>query len=252
MIQCFGRPKSTPSRGWLRSQVKLHGLVALTGALTLTLTGWARDIAQAAQNPVIQVGIVQRFGEDPQTRLTLEALPGEQLTLSFATNGQPQTVTTTQVVLGITPEPLAEAALMERVVLSNHRSFESAEYSAHQWRQRGIEPEIAQPGGWEIWANRSAYSTPLVRRLLVKNLQDQGFTEVHLDSRVIGQVPKSFFEANGYRYHRDTLDLRSSSGQVRVIQSGDPPVNRVFGGTLRLQPNTYGTYTLVNDVPIET
>jgi peptidoglycan hydrolase-like amidase len=201
---------------------------------------------------VIQVGIVQRFGENLQDRITLEALPGEQLILSFATDGQPQAVTTTRVIVTLAPEPLPEATLGERVVLSNHRSFETAEYSANQWRQRGIEPEIAQPGGWEVWANRDRYNTPLVRRLLVKNLQAQGFTDVVLDSRVLGQIPKLYFEANGYRYQRDTLDLRASGGRVRVTQPGDPPVTRVYGGTLRLQPNTYGTYTLVNSVPIET
>jgi SpoIID/LytB domain protein len=201
---------------------------------------------------LIQVGIVQRFGENLQDRITLEALPGEQLTLSFATQGQPQTVTTTRAVIGLASEPLPEATLGERVVLSNQRSFETAEYSAQQWRERGIEPEIAQPSGWEVWAKRETYNTPLVRRLLVKNLQAQGFTDVFLDSRVVGQIPKTYFEANGYRYQRDSLDIRASGGRVRVTQPGDPPVTRVYGGTLRVQSNTYGTYTLVNSVPIET
>ncbi|QQE66571.1 amidase [Leptolyngbya sp. BL0902] len=224
----------------------------LVGGITLSLgLGWGGAM-QAAQNPVIQVGIVQRFGEELQDSLVIEALPGEQLTLRFETSGQPQTVTTTRVVVGVTPTALAEATLKERVVLSNHRSFESAEYSAHQWRERGIEPEIAQPGGWEIWANRAAYDSPLVRRLLVQNLRENGFNEVHLDSRVLSQIPRSYFEANGFRYHRDTLDLQSSGGTMRVIQAGETPVNRVYGGTLRLQPNTYGTYTLVNAVPMET
>ncbi len=227
-------------------------LVGLASSLAVALVGWGASPVAAVSNPNLQVGIVQRFGEALQDQIRLEALPGEQLTLSFTTAGQAQTVTTTQVVLGLTPEALPEATLQERVVLSNHRSFESAEYSAHTWRQRGIEPEIAQPGGWEVWANRAAYNTPLVRRLLVKNLQDQGFTEVHLDSRVIGQIPRAYFEASGYRYHRDTLNVRSSSGRIRVMEPGNPPVNRVYGGTLRLQPNTYGTYTLVNEVPIET
>ncbi|MGF1566664.1 MAG: SpoIID/LytB domain-containing protein [Nodosilinea sp.] len=228
-------------------------LVGALGGVAVALAGWAGTPAGAVQNPVIQVGIVQRFGENPQDTLTLEALPGEQLTLSFDTEGQPQTVTTSQVSLGLIPDPLPEAELSERVVLSNHRSFESAEDSAQQWRQRGIQPEIAQPSSWEVWASREVYNSPLVRRLLVKNLKDQGFTEVHLDSRVLSQVPKAFFEANGYRYQRDQVDLRSTSGRIRVVQaSSDPPVTRVYGGTLRLQPNTYGTYTLVNDVPIET
>lgn len=237
---------------WRPENPRLRWL-GLASGVVLALGGMGGTVGvQAAQNPVIQVGIVQRFGEALEDTLILEALPGEQLTLRFDSHGQPQTVTTTRVTLGLVPTPLPEATLQERVVLSNHRSFESAEYSAHEWRQRGIDPEIAQPGGWEIWANREAYDSPLVRRLLVQNLKENGFNEVHLDSRVLGQIPQVYFEANGYRYHRDTLDLQSSSGVIRVIQSGVPPVNRTYGGTLRLQPNTYGTYTLVNAVPIET
>ncbi|MGG6242467.1 SpoIID/LytB domain-containing protein [Nodosilinea sp. AN01ver1] len=236
------RPLGNPRSRWLGT----------VGGIAIALTTAIAAPAPAAQNPVIQVGIVQRFGENLQDRITLEALPGEQLTLSFETQGQPQTVTTSRVVLSLAPEPLPEATLGERVVLSNHRSFETAEYSAEQWRQRGIEPEIAQPGSWEVWANRDTYNSPLVRRLLVQNLQAQGFTEVFLDSEVVGQIPKAYFEANGYRYQRDTLDIRASGGRVRVIQTGETPVTRVYGGTLRVQPNTYGTYTLVNSVPIET
>lgn len=220
--------------------------------MAIALTTAIAAPPSAAQNPVIQVGIVQRFGENLQDRITLEALPGEQLILSFETQGQPQTLTTNRVVLGLAPEQLPEAQLGERIVLSNHRSFETAEYSAQQWRDRGIEPEIAQPGSWEVWANREQYDSPLVRRLLVKNLQAQGFTEVFLDSEVVGQIPRTYFEANGYRYNRDSLDIRASGGRVRVAQPGDPPVTRVYGGILRVQPNTYGTYTLVNSVPIET
>ncbi|PSN79395.1 hypothetical protein C8B47_11930 [filamentous cyanobacterium CCP4] len=56
-------------------------------------------------------------------------------------------------------------------------------------------------------------------RLLVQNLQSQGFTEVFLDSEVVGQIPKTYFEANGYRYQRDTLDIRASIGHPRPLHS---------------------------------
>ncbi|TVQ11314.1 MAG: SpoIID/LytB domain-containing protein [Leptolyngbya sp. DLM2.Bin27] len=227
-------------------------LLGAVGGIAIALTTIIAAPAPAALNPVIQVGIVQRFGENLQDQITLEALPGEQLVLSFDTHGQPQTVTTNRVVIGLSPEPLPEAKLAERIVLGNHRSFETAEYNAQEWRDRGIEPEIAQPGSWEVWANRETYDSPLVRRLLVKNLHDQGFTEVFLDSQVIGQIPRTYFEANGYRYNRNSFDIRASGGRVRVTQPGEPPITRVYGGTLRVQPNTYGTYTLVNSVPIET
>ena len=222
------------------------GLVGLAISLT------AAPLAAAPPNPVIEVGIVQRFGEDPQAQIRLEAPAGERLNLRFETDGQPQTLSATQVVLGVKPEPLTDPTLRERVVLSHHRSFESAEHSAQEWRERGIEAEIAQPGSWEVWASRQQYDTPLLRRLLVKNLQARGFSEVQLDSRVVGQVPRLFFQANGYRYHRDRLELSPSGGRTRVVQKGDPPLTRVYAGRLNLQPNAYDTYTLVNQVPVET
>lgn len=208
--------------------------------------------AQNPQNPVIQVGVVQRLGEATTEPLTLEPLPGDRLTLQFTTQGQPQVVTTTQVKLEVAPQPLSAPMLQERVVLSNHRSFESAEDSAQQWQQRGITTEIAQPGGWEVWAKRDIYHTPLLRRLLVKNLQSQGFQEVVLSSREVSQVPKAAFIANGFRYNREIVDITSSNQRIRVIQGSDRQGSRLYGGNLRLQPNTYGTYTLVNNVPIET
>lgn len=222
--------------------------VALLG-LSLTVGLGLPGVARAAANPAIEVGVVQRFGENPQSRLVLEALPGDRLSLSFTTKGQPQTLITPRVVVGTAPVPLPQADLQERVVLSQHRSFESAEHSAQEWRQRGIQAEIAQPQSWQVWANRQAYPTPLLRRLLVSNLKAQGFAGVYLDSQVITQVSSSFFEANGNRYHRDRLSLASRQGQIRVLQAGE---TRVYGGTLRLQPNAYGTFTLVNQVPIET
>lgn len=195
-------------------------------------------------SPTIQVGIRQRFGSQPQDQVTITAPPGATLTLDFETGGQPVTVTATQVQLGIVAQPLPQPEARERVVLSTHRSFESAEDSAQQWRQRGIAVEVAQPGGWEVWADRQVYNTPLLRRLLLQNLQQQGFNLPYQDSQVIRQVPKASWVVNGYRYQRDRLRLRSSNRQIQVGGT-------LYPGNLALKPNTYGTYTLINEVNIE-
>jgi peptidoglycan hydrolase-like amidase len=214
----------------------------------------AQTPTQAPLNPVLQVGIVQRFGEDPAKTLTLEPLPGDQLILDFNTQGQPQSIQTNQVELVVSPQPLPAPSLRERVVLSSHRSFESAEDSAKEWQRRGIETEIAQPRTWEVWAKRDVYSTPLLRRLLLKNIQEQGLSGPYLDSRVLAEAPRAAFIANGFRYNRDQVSIRSGNQRIRVVEAvGDRvQVTRLYGGEMRLQPNTYGTYTLVNDVPIET
>ncbi len=206
-----------------------------------------------AQNPVLDIGVVQRFGSRERETLVVEPLPGDRLTLAFTSNGRPETVVTPRLVMETAPRPLPAPELREWVVLSSHRSFESAEDSAQQWRQRGIPTEIAQPGPWQVWAKREVYNTPLLRRRLLENLHQGGHPEVVIDSRPTTAVPQAAFVANGFRYNRDRVTI--TSGQpIRVIHRIGDRVesNRVYGGTLQLQPNAYGTYTLVNQVATET
>ncbi|WP_017712327.1 SpoIID/LytB domain-containing protein [Prochlorothrix hollandica] len=244
-----------PPRRLLQS-LTLKVWLATVGSLTLGLTPVLPTLGQTPAplsptpsapqpiSPAIEVGIVQRFGQKPTDKLTLEALGGDQLTLEFATGGRSETVRSRQVTLDIVMEPLAEPQLQERVVLSSHRSFESAEDSGNQWRSRGIEVELAQPGTWQVWAKGDVYSTPLLRRLLVENLKQQGFTEPYLDSQVLTAVPRSSWIVNGYRYTRDLLTIDSGFDRIQVNQE-------LYPGSLHLQPNSYGTYTLVNQVNIE-
>lgn len=240
----------TQSNFWKRGQSVFGCSVATLGLWVSSVTPNA--IAQEPLNPELQIGVVQRFGSDTTDELVLEPLSGDQLTLQFETGGKPQTLRTNQVKLVLSQQALPQPQLEERVVLSDHRSFESAEDSANQWRQRGLEVEIAQPGGWQVWAKRDVYSTPLLRRLLLKSLQAEGFTTTYLESKVVAQVPKAAFIANGYRYNRDRFEITSANRRIRVTPADDPRSARLYGGDLRLQPNAYGTYTLVNDVPIET
>jgi hypothetical protein len=172
--------------------------------------------AQEALNPEIKVGIVQRFGEEAETQITLTPLTGDQLTVQFETNGQRQSLTSNQVILEIQPAALPQPYLQEWVVLSSHRSFESAEYSANTWRAVGIETEIAQPKTWQVWAKRDVYHTPLLKRLLLKNLQAAGHDNVYVDSQVLTEIPKAAFIANGYRYNRDRFTIVSRNRRIQV------------------------------------
>ena len=228
---------------WGQSALLSIGIVGLTPGLSS---------GQTPQNPEINVGVVQRFGADPDDEIRVEPLAGDRLTLKFETGGQAQTLTTNQVILDVVMQSLPQPKLQEWVVLSSHRSFESAEDSAKQWRDRGIETEIAQPDGWQVWAQREVYSSPLLRRLLLKNLQAEGLTTPFLDSRVVQQEPKAAFVANGFRYHRDRFEILSANRRIRVIEGPEKRDQMLYGGDLRLQPNAYNTYTLVNQVPIET
>ena len=237
---------STPKRtvGWLYVSVSTC-IVCWVGLSAKP------SVAQSPPNPVLDIGIVQRFGTEEDHELVLEPLTGDRLTVQFKTGDQEQTLTTTRLKVDVVMQPLDEPVIDERVVLSTHRSFESAEDSANQWRSRGIEVEIAQPRQWQVWAKRDVYHSPLLRRLLFQNLQANGATVAFLDSQVKTQVPVAAFTADGFRYHRDEFEILSANSRIRVNSNLDN-TNRLYGGDMRLQPNAYGTYTLVNEVPLET
>ncbi len=209
-------------------------------------------LAQSAStNPEIKVGIVQRFGENKTDKITLAPLAGDQITVAFKTGGQEQTVTTNRLQIDITMQPLETPVLEERVVLSNHRSFESAEDSAIRWRAAGIDAEIAQPESWQVWAKREDYNSPIVRRLLLQNLHAAGYTNAFIESAVVKEVPKAAFIANGYKYARDEFTITTANRRFQMAQGNSTRYRDIYAGDLKIQPNSYGNYTLVNQVPVD-
>lgn len=200
----------------------------------------------------LQVGVVQRFGRQPTDQLTLQAQSGDQLTIRLMTNGKEQRVTSNTAKLDIVMQPLPEPKMEERVVLGTYRSFESAEDSANRWRSLGIPVELAQPQRWQVWAKRDVYRTPVVRRMLLQSMQAQGIQTAYIDSQVMTQQPRASLVVNGYRYTRDTLEISSGRGVIQLGAGRKEDTRRLYAGSLRLQPNAYGTYTVVNQVPLET
>ncbi len=201
--------------------------------------------APSSSNPTLKIGIVQRFGAQPTDRLILEATPGDRLTLQFKDQNQLQKLNTDKVQLEVKPQALAQPRLEERVVLSTHRSFESAETDAARWRDQGIEAEVAQPERWQVWAQRSRYDNLLVRRLLLYSLQLKEIDTAFIDRKVLQQVPQVSWALDGKPHTQVPLTITAGKNLIQVNK-------KPFGGSLRLQPNAYGTYTLVNQVPLET
>jgi SpoIID/LytB domain protein len=203
----------------------------------------ARDIE-------LQVGIVQHFGDEYNEELTIASTQGNPLTLRFSgSNGQAQTLQTSQVKLTVIPQPLTNPVVEERLVLSDHATFETAEDSAKEWQARGIAVEVTQPGRWQVWAKREVYQTPLLRRWLLQSLKAKGYDRLYLDTEVLSVKPQVTFSVNGQSYQGDRLEIVADNNRIQV-QEGK--TQRLYGGSLKVQPNAYGTYTLVNQVPLET
>lgn len=202
--------------------------------------------------PTIKVGVVQRFGEKVTDQISLKAPSGQKLTLKFKTMEGEKTLVTDQVVIKVQMQPLKTPTLRERLVLSSHRSYETAEESANKWREAGIAVEIAQPGRWKVWAKRDVYKTPLLRRWLKESLTAQGHENIYLDVEAIKQSVVAYWQINGQTYSRHELDITSSNNIILVNTGKNLKDQHSYAGSLRLQPNAYATYTLVNLVPLET
>jgi SpoIID/LytB domain protein len=227
---------------------QIISISSITAAIFLSLT---LIPAAIAKDVLLRVGIVQRFGDKPQEKLTLSSTSGDNLTLKLVDeNGKSQTLQTNRLQLEVTPRSLASPILEERVILSDHATFETAENSAKSWAKMGIKVEITQPGRWQVWAKRQVYENPLLRRWLLTSLQTKGHNQAYINSVLLKEKPQVSFVINGVRYFPKELEIDSKKDLIQVTHSPDKV--RLYGGNMRLQPNAYGTFTLVNNVPLET
>jgi len=219
-------------------------LLGLTGASNLPINGGDVEL---------KIGIVQRFGEDTTQQLQLEPIKGDRLTLKFV-NGRDRTAiaTVNPVKLEVVMQAVQPPVIEERIVLGTYRSFETAEESANHWQSQGIKVEIAQPERWQVWGKREIYNTPLLRRLLLQSVQASGVKTASIETKVLQLIPKVSWVVNGNRYSRDQLEISTGKNLIRVNRGKKADDAVLYGGSLELQPNAYGTYTLINDVLLET
>ncbi len=232
----------------------LSSLVPL-GAIVLSATfSFPAQAQNSAQNADVelQIGIIQRFGDRARDTLTIKATSGDILTVRIPeANGQTRVVTTNTLKLETVQQALPQPRVDARLVFSTHRSFETAEEQAQYWRSRGIEVELAQPNRWQVWAKRSVYKTPTVLQMLQKNLKTQGIQTARLETRTLTAIPRVTFTIDGNKYTRDNLAISAGKGVIQVDRADDKEPNRTFPGSLKLQPNAYGNYSLVNLVALE-
>lgn len=224
----------------------------LTTFCLLGLTGASGPKGQI-KDVELKIGIVQRFGDQPTATLQLEPTKGDRLKLRFRVGNNPQTIITQKPVkLETVMLALPKPAVDEVLVLGTYRTFETAEDSAQNWRSQGIEVEIAQPERWQVWAKRDVYNTPLLRRLLLQSVQGDAKDLAYVDTKILQKVPQVSWTANGNRYSLNNLEISTDKNLIRVNKGDKPENTRLYAGKLNLQPNAYGTYTLVNQVSLET
>lgn len=238
-----------PSR-WRKQSTLISGLGLLLAALALhaaDATGVREEtLATAAtpENPILHIGIVQRFGRSETDQVELAAPTGSLLTLEFAqADGSTQTQRTPRVSIGIVNRALTSPETVYRLILSSHKSFESAEANANHWQSLGISTEIAQPQEWQVWASRAYTPQQLIQ--IQQYAQKEGIPHVRLEVQERRERAELSWVHEHFRYHRTHLRVTSDAGYLRVN-------DRHYAGSITIQPNAYGSYTVVNAVPLET
>jgi len=185
-----------------------------------------------AADPVLWVALAARLG--PASGVEFAGVPplrlqaaGGLLTLIDASG---QRFQAPQLLLHWHQQPLPAPQLFQRRVVGPLPSYESADQVAQDWRAQGAEVEIAKPGDWEVWAPASA--------------PDPAGQPVRLVSRT--------------ETGRLVLELRRPQGNVELVgplrleaPQGLEWQGGTYAGPFLLQADAYGTWSLVEQVPLE-
>ncbi len=175
--------------------------------------------------PVLWVGLAPRLSST--TPLELRS-GGGLMTLVTATGAR---YSSPRLVLHWRTVPVQPPLQIRRQVLGPFASFESAEEAASRWRAAGVAPLIANPREWEVWAPLGA---PLPEDLGPARRFEQTLSQ------------------------RPVLELRRDDGPVLMegpVRLETPGGLLWKGGLFRgrsgLQPDAYGSWALVEEVPVE-
>ena len=125
--------------------------------------------------------------------------------------------------------PQAPQQLARRVA-GPYASFESADRVAQRWRAMGVDALVAHPGEWEVWAPADA---TVPDGLTVRSWS----TAVTQVIRPVLEMPEGGHTLDGVLQIEAPDGLRWGRG--------------VYRGPFRLQPDAYGSWTLVEQVPLE-
>ena len=251
------RPRQTPAGRpalALAHQTLLSGLLLISGcqAETLSLPAapqapapsapseplsalhWpvARPAPLNTAKPVLLVALAARLGFAANGR----DASGKPLELRAATgllalvDGAGQRVQASRLRLHWRRELLAAPLQIRRRVLSPFASYESAEEAARAWRGQGVEATIARPREWEVWAPPTAADPPGRRSTLVARQES---------ARLVLDLLRP----------QGTVTLR---GPIRIEAPGGLVWGEgIYRGPFLLQPDAYGSWSLVEQVPLE-
>ncbi len=170
--------------------------------------------------------------ERPADPLTLRSAGAASLTLrSMETDRATDAVAdATSISISWRLVPLAQPVTVSRQVAGPYASFESADRVAQRWRDQGVKALVAHPGDWEVWAPETAAALNDVRTRSWR--------------KTVSSVVRPVVVVGGEE-HVLTGPLQLMAPDGLHWKGG------VMQGPFRLQPDAYGSWTFLEQVPLE-
>lgn len=181
----------------------------------------------SAVNPVLWVALEDHLGKASSAAVLPLRSAGAPITLQDAAGDR---WVGSSFTISWRTAPLQTPLLLARQVAGPYASFESADRVAEQWRAIGVPAEVAHPSEWEVWA---PIGSPVPDGLAVRDWRGS----VDATVEPVLQTPA------GGRTLKGPLQITAPDG----LRWG----SSVFTGPFRLQRDAYGSWTLVEQVPVE-
>ena len=186
-----------------------------------------------AQRERLWVSLADHLGRGTTAKrsgplLTLSSAGPQPLRLREASGNQVAEDSTLKLSWRLAP--LNKPVEVARLIAGPFASFESADRLAGRWRDQGVSARVAHPDDWEVWAPANAKPLDGVSvRPWIRTLT----TEL----KVVLEGP------SGGRTLQGPLRLEAPDG---LRWKGG-----VLRGPFRIQPDAYGSWTLLQHVPLE-
>ena len=195
---------------------------------------WSVPLAPAVKprDPVLWVALAAHLRPPEPLRLT-----SAQGNLSLVTSTG-RRILAQSLVLRWQMLPLAEPLQISRQVLGPFASFETAETAAQSWRQQGASAVVAHPGEWEVWAPLGSPPPTAGKPRLWQQLERQ---------RQVLVLASPLASGGGSGSASSVLE-----GPLQIEAPGGLRwQGGVYAGPFRLQGDAYGSWSLVEQVPLE-
>jgi SpoIID/LytB domain protein len=207
-------------------------------------------------NPIVRIGIIQHFGKSSNDVISIKAVnEQERLQLVFPSSPnsqdlkdlQTQELNHFEIRTKLFPleEPFPE---QKKIIAGVYRTYETASYWSQSLKDKFPELnwQVVYPGPWQVWAQCDNPQEQM-EKLQKANFKSAWIHEKSHSKKVLSwKVYISNSAQNEeFEFNRSKLIIKSLQGKPLKVN------NKIYMGTIEIIPDSFGTYTIVNELPIE-